>query len=439
MKIMHYFLGFPPYRSGGLTKFAYDLMLTQVQQGEDVLALWPGQIRVLSDKVDVKLRPSVNGIKNYEIINPLPVPYDEGVTDIKAFTKQVEKIAYRNLLERESPDVIHIHTLMGLHKEFVEVAKEKNIKIVFSTHDFFPICPKVTMYKDGEICNCDTEECPNCNLSALSIKKIVVLQSPLYRILKENYFLKKLRARHRREFFSEQKNNNFDTKFTASSCDYIKLRKYYSSILNLIDTVHFNSSISKYVYERFFSIKNDVIIPITHGDIRNRKKKKQFETTLKISYLGPGGGAKGFFLLKEALDELWEKKNNFVLNIYFTPKEPSQYMNIHNPYTYSELEQVFDNTDVLIVPSIWNETFGYTVLEALSYGTPVIVSPTVGAKDIIASGCGIVLHSISKQQIIQELGGLTKHKLETMNTNILHNQRILEIDEMSSLIKAECY
>ena len=32
MKILHYFLGFPPYRSGGLTKYAFDLMTAQVEE-----------------------------------------------------------------------------------------------------------------------------------------------------------------------------------------------------------------------------------------------------------------------------------------------------------------------------------------------------------------------------------------------------------------------
>lgn len=39
--------------------------------------------------------------------------------------------------------------------------------------------------------------------------------------------------------------------------------------------------------------------------------------------------------------------------------------------------------DVLVVPSIWKETFGFVVLEALSYGVPVIVSDNVGAKDVV--------------------------------------------------------
>ncbi len=47
---------------------------------------------------------------------------------------------------------------------------------------------------------------------------------------------------------------------------------------------------------------------------------------------------------------------------------------------------IFEETDVLIMPSVWNETFGFTVLEALSHGVPVIVSKNVGAKDLLEDG-----------------------------------------------------
>ena len=54
MRILHYFLGFPPYRSGGLTKFAYDLMVSQAKNNDDVFALWPGKIKFFYDKVSIK-------------------------------------------------------------------------------------------------------------------------------------------------------------------------------------------------------------------------------------------------------------------------------------------------------------------------------------------------------------------------------------------------
>ncbi len=51
MKVLHYALGFPPYRSGGLTKFCVDLMIQQKKEGHTVAMLWPGQMRVIKKKI----------------------------------------------------------------------------------------------------------------------------------------------------------------------------------------------------------------------------------------------------------------------------------------------------------------------------------------------------------------------------------------------------
>ena len=51
MKILHYFLGFPPYRTGGLTKYAYDLMQAQVADGNEVIC----DITYTANKLIVKI------------------------------------------------------------------------------------------------------------------------------------------------------------------------------------------------------------------------------------------------------------------------------------------------------------------------------------------------------------------------------------------------
>ena len=88
MKILHYALGFPPYRTGGLTKYCIDLMLTQVEQGHEVALLWPGQITIVKKKTEIHKRRNWNGIGSFEIINPLPVPLDEGILDVDAYKKK---------------------------------------------------------------------------------------------------------------------------------------------------------------------------------------------------------------------------------------------------------------------------------------------------------------------------------------------------------------
>ena len=206
MNILHYFLGFPPYRSGGLTRFAVDLMATQYEEGNLIMALWPGKIIKIGGIPRIQEREKHNGIVNYELINPLPVPLDEGIKDFKAYTMPCDIWIYQSFLEKIRPDVIHIHTLMGIHNEFIQAANKLKIRTVFTSHDYFGLCPKVTFYRYGQCCDNDhgCRDCIQCNLSALSLRKIQILQSHLYRALKNSGIIRMLRRIHRSKFFDEE-------------------------------------------------------------------------------------------------------------------------------------------------------------------------------------------------------------------------------------------
>lgn len=117
----------------------------------------------------------------------------------------------------------------------------------------------------------------------------------------------------------------------------------------------------------------------------------------------------------------------------------SPYIKIHGRYNYSELEKIFDDTDVLIVPSVWYETFGYTVLEALSYGVPVIITNNVGAKDILAEGAGIVINDIKGEELYEVVKSLNAEKLRNMNKTIVENQKIMTLADMARQIEERCY
>ena len=52
MNILHYSLGFPPYRRGGMTKYCIDLMAEQLRVGHNVAMIWPGRIKKYGYKCD---------------------------------------------------------------------------------------------------------------------------------------------------------------------------------------------------------------------------------------------------------------------------------------------------------------------------------------------------------------------------------------------------
>lgn len=105
----------------------------------------------------------------------------------------------------------------------------------------------------------------------------------------------------------------------------------------------------------------------------------------------------------------------------------------------TELEKIFDETDVMVAPSVGYETFGFTVLEALSYGVPVVIGGNVGAKDILTEEAGIVIEDISIQKLSEVLQSITQTRLQTMNKIIVEKQSIMEIADMTKRIEKECY
>lgn len=397
MKILHYFLGFPPYRTGGLTKYAFDLAKSQVGDGHEVLAMWPGQIRSFSAKPFIKERKKVEGIRNLELINPLPVSLDEGINKFEAYTKPCDLNIYLSFLSREKPDVIHIHTLMGIHREFIQAANKLQIRTVMTSHDYFGFCPKVTLYRFGECCDNDNgcRNCIQCNTTPLSLKKIQLMQSPLYRWTKDTSIVKKLRKQHRGHFFGEAtlpEMPNVDIEVVAKK--YRDLRAYYVSMYESIDFIHFNSTVTEEVYKRYMVPKDSAVVSITHSNIKDHRNNGHSDSKkFRIYCLAPAKPFKGWNVLKDACDQLWDEGMNIELNIFGPVPSPSEYMNIHeNGYKYNELPVMMKNADVVVAPSICYETFGFTVLEALSFGVPVIVSDHMGVKDIVET-CGIIVSS----------------------------------------------
>lgn len=389
MRILHYSLGLPPYRTGGLTKYSIDLMLTHIEKGHDVALLWPGQIKLFNHTTQIRKRKSWKNIHNFELINPLPVSLDEGILDINAYMKSSDIYVYIDFLKKFHPDVIHIHTLMGIHKEFFQAASILKIRTVFTTHDYFGICPKVTLYHNGIVCDDDHRcfDCINCNQTALSLKKIMLLQSPLYKKFKNTKIIKYLRKYHREQFFKKTVHTSDKSYFNDLDSDkFAILRNYYISIYKKIDFVHFNSTLTETVYKKYFRPNNSMVIPVTHRDIKDFRKEKVFsETPLHISYLGPTKPFKGFQFLIEVLDELWKTESNkFELHIFSETNIERIYITHKQAgYRYQQLAEIFNETDLVVVPSQWYETFGFNVLEALSYGVPVLVTNNVGAKDLV--------------------------------------------------------
>lgn len=398
MRILHYSLGLPPYRSGGLTKYSIDLMTTQVQKRNEVALLYPGQINILGTTV-IKKNKDFIGISVYEIINPLPVPLLGGVTEPESFMKPMKgEKTFVDFLKKINPDVIHIHTLMGIHFEFFEAAKRLGIKIIFTSHDYYGICPKVNLIEsNGNICESfeDGQKCVACNSNAYSLPMIYIMQSHGYKKFKSSILLNKIKSIKKSELKSKDIKSNTikkkeDKVDKLKAIGFSKLRNYYISMLEMVDKIHFNSTIAKEQFEKYVSTKGRVI-EITHSDISDNRKLKLYneKKPLQIGFLGPIEEYKGFPMLRRSLNRLLDsKEDNWHLHVFgndgiISLNEDADFISFHGKYRYEDLIHIFNKIDVLVIPSLWKETFGFIGLEAMANGVPAIVTSNVGFKDVV--------------------------------------------------------
>ncbi|MHC5372477.1 glycosyltransferase [Enterococcus sp. LJL120] len=425
MRILHYTLGFSPIRTGGLIRYSSDLMEAQCLDGDDIYVLYPGRINLLSDKTSIKKKEDTH-LKKYELVNSLPLALFGGIKTPNDFMKTISTEVYKNFLREIRPEVIHVHTLMGIHIEFFKSAKELDIPIIYTTHDYYGLFPEPTFFFKGSSYDEDNtvENWLKVSRTAMSTSKLRLFQTPFYKSIR--WVMR--RVRQRKKMSIEMKE-----KFSEASLDdsekenFLELKKYYKSIFSLITAFHFNSSLAEIVFKKNIEVPAlSQVISITKSDIKDKNIiieniLKPDGNKCKIGYIGPDKEYKGFEEFLKIVDLL---PNNYEFHTYgYVPNENLEGIYQHGRFNNKNVREIFSNIDLLIVPSMWKETFGFIVLESLNYGTAVLVSTNVGSKDLLTESfrfeniddIPLRLSKIENEKEIAKIKSITTHMLEIKN------------------------
>lgn len=395
MNILHYSLGLSPYRSGGLPKYATDLMLEECIQGHKVGLIYPGGISIISKKSRIKEKRNFAAVAVFEILNSVPVPLLYGIKEPMSIIDEsyIDTKDFGRLLDKLNPDIFHIHTFMGFPKDFLMVLKKRGIKIVMTTHDYYGICPKVNLINErGCLCpGPSPKRCAICN---------IVSPSTSFLRLRNLSMLSKFK-RYKKWFPLSSANSNkpsaqkVETKpevvLTAEMYDkYGRLDVHYKQMFAMVDVFHFNSKNTEKVFKKYINIpEGSQVIPITHSNVADFRKKRVYNhKILRLGFIGSEAPYKGLPILKSVINKLNIEGygNQLHLDVYggrVGVDEKCSNIHYKGRFRNAQMSMVYDSIDLLVIPSIWNETFGFTSIEALQFGVPVLVSCKVGAKDVI--------------------------------------------------------
>ena len=376
-----------------MIKYALELIEAQ-SAGDDVNILIPGKISVSEKKrkkIKIVRKGNYKGVPVYSIVNPLPVPMANGIRDIEMFTSPCDESVYVRYLKALSPDLIHVHTFMGLHAEFLSAAVKCGIPVVYTTHDYFGICPKADLFCNGTVCTEPGKYCASCCEGAFSEKRLLLEQSDAYRFFRSSRLLTGLaQAKALKKSLdglrSHDPRSDEETVYPADGdIDYSPLLDRYKKMFKMVTYFHFNSSLARRVYERHLGHLSGDVIGITSPKLSDDRRERSVGDLIRIGYFGGNTPFKGLHLLQEAIDDLVnEGIKNILLRVYGnTERRDYEFCRYYDAFSPDEIGDVFEGIDILAVPSRWQETFGMVVPEAISYGIPVLVTKNVGAVDYL--------------------------------------------------------
>ncbi|MBD5405589.1 glycosyltransferase family 4 protein [bacterium] len=313
----------------------------------------------------------------------------------------------KKFIEQYGPfDVIHFNNMEGLSINSFKIKQDfPNTKIIFSIHNYQPICPLVQYFQNHNKCICNDfnngEECLKCAVCLPSKKEYINrYRSYLYAKVPEGIFktVKPFIKIYTKLF-------KFKTKAFTGSKSTMKAEMYE------LYRKHNIEQINKYV-DKVLAVSDRVReIMISHGVNPEIIKTSYIGTkvaeselghsiapineTFTISYLGYERIDKGYFFLLDALSELDDSvksKLNIILAVaHIHEKEARKKLNgfnsvkIYNGYNHQQLKEILEQVNLGIVPVLWEDNLPQVAIEMVANGVPVLCSSFGGASELCTS------------------------------------------------------
>jgi glycosyltransferase involved in cell wall biosynthesis len=142
--------------------------------------------------------------------------------------------------------------------------------------------------------------------------------------------------------------------------------------------------------------KIEVVYNPLPPEIINAEPRKELDNTPTFLYVGGDSYVKGFHILLQALNKLGKQgiKARFTLTNRYSPRSLEILKQLSDKYRnlkiqvlgrieYSRLIELHRKAWALLFPSIWEETFGYAVVEAATLSTIPIASRVGGVTELL--------------------------------------------------------
>jgi glycosyltransferase involved in cell wall biosynthesis len=369
------------YRRGGDCTYAFDLAALLRSKGHEVVHFAMKHPENVDSEYSEFFVDHVDFAETFRSKNPL--------SRVRAFARSLYSPEAREkfcrLLDETAPDIVHLQNFRRhLTFSIVGAAKARGLPVVFTAHDYDPICPNSLLLAGGRICTA----------------------------CKGGSFYKAAFVRCKENSLSGSLAIALEGMFT-------RLRKYY----DLIDVIITPSSFAR------GCLVDSGFDP---------QKVRVVHNFIDTSYGGRGVIYFGRLVVEKGLDVLIRSAADLpdvpVILAGDGPRrshleELAQELRLKSAggnveflgyVDRSRLHQVVKNMMCVAMPSIWYENFPYAILEAFALGKPVVASNIGGMPEMVEDGkTGLLFEPGSARELSRVIGQLVEspERAEQMGRN----------------------
>lgn len=374
----------------GVATYVRDLSMTLADKGHEIAHLFIGSPSWrITSHLQWRVRDgiSIAAIMGSSIfVHP---SLDHPMRDITfpAVERLLEKA-----MTRIGPDIIHLHDLMGIPAAFVRTARARDFPVVVTLHDFWPFCHQVVLIRPGLV-PCDGSDggrncaryCSTQNRGSRRLLEQLEARAPLPVARTAVHFTRHI-------YHALRGTSQF---LVPSAC-----HEEHSPPSHIVQTFHARESLmreallqanllltvsafakSKFVQHDYPEQRLKVLPIVTRSVERVRWRLREFSGyPVRIGFLGRVTPYKGAHLVAKAASMI--PAGQAVFSFYGAVEDEDQRflqamagatkLRFFGRYAQEDLATILDEIDVLIFPSVAQETQGLVGLEAQAARIPII-------------------------------------------------------------------
>lgn len=434
LRVLHIGWAYRPLRGGGVIAYADDIMALQRERGLEIAYFCAGRVH-WGKRVPRLLRWSRDGIVIFEIEDPcLLHAGDEGTfPPERELAEPYSEGFFRQVLDEFRPDLIHVHELAGLPFSLLGIiSTEYRLPVAMTLHNYFMFCPTLNLYRpEGTLCLLEdpSHQCPGCYGTDSHFRDHLIQKTFAW----EGAFLPRAMHRLLRPF--ENLLCRLRPAHGAAPTPEMSRARLAGNLASLTQVdLLLSQSVRTAEIFRQRTGRDDIQVlhsSLPHIDRLRPRIMTQVPEWVRFATLnGCLSPFKGAGLIADALDilmgkglggrfqlEVWGEVHASVLDRLAATSTVS----LRGRYREEELDDLLDQVDVGLIPSLCEEVYGYTGIEFLAKGIPLIGNPRGGITDYLIDGStGWLNHSCSAEGLarLMEKSILEPSSLLSLNQTI---------------------